>query len=147
MALLCRSLLEPVDPGDDHVQVRRELVDRRQRPGQFVGLGVLEPRVLGHHLLHGRAVVRGNFGERLDLLRLYRPPEPFDEPVQKDFFHRPFDEDAEIAASGFQRGVVGPAVAGVNVLADLREFLVPEDRKSTRLNSSHIQKSRMPSSA
>ena len=28
-----------------------------------------------------------------------------------------------------------------------REVLIKEDRKSTRLNSSHIQKSRMPSSA
>ena len=26
-------------------------------------------------------------------------------------------------------------------------LVIPEDRKSTRLNSSHIQKSRMPSSA
>ena len=33
--------------------------------------------------------------------------------------------------------------------ADINEFphITPEDRKSTRLNSSHIQKSRMPSSA
>ena len=31
--------------------------------------------------------------------------------------------------------------------AELAFFLRPKDRKSTRLNSSHIQKSRMPSSA
>ena len=31
--------------------------------------------------------------------------------------------------------------------ADRLEALIKEDRKSTRLNSSHIQKSRMPSSA
>ena len=32
-------------------------------------------------------------------------------------------------------------------LADLSHVSVKQDRKSTRLNSSHIQKSRMPSSA
>ena len=40
--------------------------------------------------------------------------------------------------------------AGVNQLADtVRVTIGPKgrDRKSTRLNSSHIQKSRMPSSA
>ena len=32
-------------------------------------------------------------------------------------------------------------------LTDLEGLLIDKDRKSTRLNSSHIQKSRMPSSA
>ena len=38
--------------------------------------------------------------------------------------------------------VVGTAVDGEDALESVRQ-----DRKSTRLNSSHIQKSRMPSSA
>ena len=29
----------------------------------------------------------------------------------------------------------------------MNPFLIPEDRKSTRLNSSHVSESRMPSSA
>ena len=42
----------------------------------------------------------------------------------------------------------GPAGKLVKVLdAIYRTFMETEDRKSTRLNSSHIQKSRMPSSA
>ena len=39
-----------------------------------------------------------------------------------------------------------PDMTGIEVLARIREN-DPQDRKSTRLNSSHIQKSRMPSSA
>ena len=33
------------------------------------------------------------------------------------------------------------------LFAKLRDYMIRVDRKSTRLNSSHIQKSRMPSSA
>ena len=41
-----------------------------------------------------------------------------------------------------------PTEAGEVVLAEIRETLrAYEDRKSTRLNSSHIEESRMPSSA
>ena len=40
------------------------------------------------------------------------------------------------------------AVYGLStVLGRMLSFLLTPDRKSTRLNSSHIQKSRMPSSA
>ena len=39
----------------------------------------------------------------------------------------------------------GQAVA--DLIAGAHEDRIPIDRKSTRLNSSHIQKSRMPSSA
>ena len=39
------------------------------------------------------------------------------------------------------------AKMGTNLLLSGERFLVNVDRKSTRLNSSHIQKSRMPSSA
>ena len=39
------------------------------------------------------------------------------------------------------------AWAGSKIGSDVGELLGGEDRKSTRLNSSHIQKSRMPSSA
>ena len=56
--------------------------------------------------------------------------------------------------SGFRAGLglpgVRPAeaiVLGVAVLVLLAEGSLAGDRKSTRLNSSHIQKSRMPSSA
>ena len=58
---------------------------------------------------------------------------------------------------GAKIGVVGPNGAGkstiLKIMAGLDEpsngeaRLSPGDRKSTRLNSSHIQKSRMPSSA
>ena len=39
--------------------------------------------------------------------------------------------------------------AGCDIVteADMHDILSKQDRKSTRLNSSHIQKSRMPSSA
>ena len=48
---------------------------------------------------------------------------------------------------------VRPPFAGIAFLTDAPDlaadpaFLFQQDRKSTRLNSSHIQKSRMPSSA
>ena len=35
----------------------------------------------------------------------------------------------------------------IDSLREMRGELAPEDRKSTRLNSSHIEESRMPSSA
>ena len=52
-------------------------------------------------------------------------------------------------SSGYQTGV---AEYELSVIADFQHRLLlrlenPADRKSTRLNSSHIQKSRMPSSA
>ena len=51
----------------------------------------------------------------------------------------------------FFRMLVGEVVSRQKVsLAEVTEFYVVNllsDRKSTRLNSSHIQKSRMPSSA
>ena len=43
-------------------------------------------------------------------------------------------------------GTREPDIYGRATLADIEKACV-EDRKSTRLNSSHIQKSRMPSSA
>ena len=58
---------------------------------------------------------------------------------------------------GAKIGVVGPNGAGkstvLQIMAGLQQpsngeaFLTPGDRKSTRLNSSHSQQSRMPSSA
>ena len=39
------------------------------------------------------------------------------------------------------------AIIKVNLKTRLAAAKCPQDRKSTRLNSSHIQKSRMPSSA
>ena len=48
----------------------------------------------------------------------------------------------EVAAAVVLRSPAGEA----EILAHCRERM-SEDRKSTRLNSSHIQKSRMPSSA
>ena len=42
---------------------------------------------------------------------------------------------------------VDPKDIGLPVYAGARQVPESEDRKSTRLNSSHIQKSRMPSSA
>ena len=56
-------------------------------------------------------------------------------------------------AGGAAGGVFGPAgaiagrIAGALVGNMIDRSLFAEDRKSTRLNSSHIQKSRMPSSA
>ena len=40
-----------------------------------------------------------------------------------------------------------PTVRGIRKRKDIKINLEHLDRKSTRLNSSHIQKSRMPSSA
>ena len=44
---------------------------------------------------------------------------------------------------------VGPALGqhGVNIVQFTKEFNARTDRKSTRLNSSHTDSSRMPSSA
>ena len=62
-----------------------------------------------------------------------------------------FESQVASAVAGFQGGSApapigsGPATAS---LAELnRSIAAILDRKSTRLNSSHIQKSRMPSSA
>ena len=48
------------------------------------------------------------------------------------------DTSAARAVEGVHRVITG---------ADIRTIIPDPDRKSTRLNSSHIQKSRMPSSA
>ena len=54
-------------------------------------------------------------------------------------------------APGELIGIIGPNGSGKSTLFEvISGFYHPdegEDRKSTRLNSSHIQKSRMPSSA
>ena len=54
-----------------------------------------------------------------------------------------------LQASMFTTSIVSVALAGIfaNIIGIREVFLVAGDRKSTRLNSSHIQKSRMPSSA
>ena len=41
----------------------------------------------------------------------------------------------------------GPAMMAASLMSDAQEMINLEDRKSTRLNSSHSQQSRMPSSA
>ena len=57
-------------------------------------------------------------------------------------------DTALILATAYAEAINLDAVVGVQVLAVGVVFLgYPVDRKSTRLNSSHIQKSRMPSSA
>ena len=50
---------------------------------------------------------------------------------------------------GFGRGTYGSRsmTVGGSALKNAADVLIEKDRKSTRLNSSHIQKSRMPSSA
>ena len=48
---------------------------------------------------------------------------------------------------GFTIAGIAIGVAGIVALGAMGERIVRLDRKSTRLNSSHIQKSRMPSSA
>ena len=50
-------------------------------------------------------------------------------------------------AEGETLGLVGESGCGKSVTALSILRLVPSDRKSTRLNSSHIPLSRMPSSA
>ena len=51
-------------------------------------------------------------------------------------------EDTEIVFGAGLTGIIGPNGSGKTTLLE-----AIADRKSTRLNSSHIQKSRMPSSA
>src|SRR3546814_12075943 len=60
------------------------------------------------------------------------------------------EQDAELVAAQAGQGVLGPqlgADAWPDVLQDEVAVAVPQDRKSTRLNSSHLCASRMPSSA
>ena len=52
-----------------------------------------------------------------------------------------------VTASGLRRGKHRAFVAALFLSAVSVPFNLLKDRKSTRLNSSHIQKSRMPSSA
>ena len=56
-------------------------------------------------------------------------------------------QDPQYSQYMFNQLVINPGYTGskeaLSAVADLRQ----QDRKSTRLNSSHIQKSRMPSSA
>ena len=57
-------------------------------------------------------------------------------------------EAGRVAVARFKASGCVPAIACGSWLAEWMEGrAVDEDRKSTRLNSSHIQKSRMPSSA
>ena len=63
-----------------------------------------------------------------------------------------FDVDAYIASGALGFGGKGQAISlealvNAEVVEHLEETPLSADRKSTRLNSSHIQKSRMPSSA
>ena len=69
---------------------------------------------------------------------------------------QPFLFDVQLNAhdAGVRSDKLGDTVDYTQVLACIREIsdghrfnLIEADRKSTRLNSSHIQKSRMPSSA
>ena len=55
--------------------------------------------------------------------------------------------DANPALSGIVASKMGIKVAHLEAGMRSYDWRMPEDRKSTRLNSSHIQKSRMPSSA
>ena len=54
---------------------------------------------------------------------------------------------AAIVSLAFQELVEGVAIVIVILINTAIGFVMEIDRKSTRLNSSHIQKSRMPSSA
>ena len=56
--------------------------------------------------------------------------------------HRKSGLTARVRAS-----TLSEAAVEQQLVAFLGQFVAPRDRKSTRLNSSHIQKSRMPSSA
>ena len=57
------------------------------------------------------------------------------------------DVRSPVARSLDPRSIPGALAADERAIDSLLEKLPQEDRKSTRLNSSHIQKSRMPSSA
>ena len=57
-----------------------------------------------------------------------------------DLFLREFDNMVELV------GLVQDPTLDMNDFRG-REMLFPKDRKSTRLNSSHVKRSRMPSSA
>ena len=56
------------------------------------------------------------------------------------------DGEDRVAAASFEGVGCTLSQAAASILAERTNRLTP-DRKSTRLNSSHIQKSRMPSSA
>ena len=65
--------------------------------------------------------------------------EPFG-PIQRGLVSRQFNNVLDLDASRKVKEATGKAVA-------IRKAMTPEDRKSTRLNSSHVSESRMPSSA
>ena len=57
----------------------------------------------------------------------------------------PLESDVEVVDGKIAR--VGSIPVGTHEIIDARDCIVTPDRKSTRLNSSHVVTSRMPSSA
>ena len=74
-------------------------------------------------------------------------------PLEQEFClsgHLPLDKRLDLERRGREIGFWAldvPVADGGAGLGQLAMCVIHEDRKSTRLNSSHIQKSRMPSSA
>ena len=69
------------------------------------------------------------------------------EPVLSKVAFTALADDAIVEGEIIDTGVVADAVKHLFASAGIKSKSVVIDRKSTRLNSSHIQKSRMPSSA
>ena len=116
-------------------------------PG-FTHLQTAQPVTCGHHLLayvEMAARDRGRFADARK--RLNESPLGAAALAGTSF---PIDRDATAKALGFDR----PMANSLDAVSD-RDFVLetlsaaaePEDRKSTRLNSSHTVLSRMPSSA
>ena len=68
-------------------------------------------------------------------------------PYQRSWLSRDVVAGITLAALAMPEVMGYTKIAGTPVITGLYTILIPIDRKSTRLNSSHIQKSRMPSSA
>ena len=139
------KLAEPI-PGPT-----TEALSRLAKKKKIVIIGSLfEERSAG--IYHNTAVIIGADGSVLGKYRKMHIPD--DPCFYEKFYFTPGDLgflsfDAEVAKVGVLIcwDQWFPEAARLTSLSGAEILFYPTDRKSTRLNSSHIQKSRMPSSA
>ena len=126
--------------------------DKRPRTFVIAGSGYTGTRVAERLAPRGRVIGLTRkahafeFAAPFDVIYLVPPPATgtFDARIERFLANLPAAPGRIVYIS--TTGVYGDA-GGATVNEDTPPAPITEDRKSTRLNSSHIQKSRMPSSA